>query len=229
MRNQSGSALVVAILVLLTVLGIGIGGYYVWSQQQTDDEEGSLEPIGNNEEGALDDELDASAPEGFVVYQNSELGFSFVHPVEWGSVDISRYDRDHQGDQYRIGFSGSSVVGAIATADYEYTGPAMGGSTTEIAALSMETNRQSYSGKDIIATGDKYFIGASSSCEYSGEILLRLYMSDVNDYALLQFTWPYQVDEDFDCQQEIHDGMSLLQFFSESAFATFETMATGSR
>lgn len=225
MRDQSGFTLVEILLIVLVLAVLGFGGYYVWSQQSDNEQESASQSTDSEDVTSPENGTTEALPAGFTLYENEELGFEFIHPESWGDVAVRRYEQQHDGAQYSIDFSGTEVVGAIATADFEYTGPARGGGSTEITALDIATNTQYYNEQNTVAKSDRYFIGASSLCEYMGQILLRLYVSELDEYSLLQFTYPYEVEPGFDCLEEIDEDASLLQFFDDRLVADFEAIA----
>lgn len=227
MYKQTGVTLVEVLLIILVVTVIGFGGYYVWSQQQSDDQVSTSQQSTNNENAENpESNTEEALPAGFVLYENEDLGFEFIHPESWGDVAVRRYEPQHDGAQYSINFSESEVIGAIATADYEYTGPARGGGSTEIFAPDIASNRQKYTEQNTVVTGDRYLVGAFSLCEYMGQILLRTYVSELDSFSLLQFTYPYEVQPGFNCVEEASETNNLLAFFDDELIADFEAIAT---
>lgn len=224
MRNQLGFTLVETLLVLLVVLVIGFGGYYVWGQQQVEDNDEASQVIDSDAVPSDDEATLSEIPDDFVLYQDSDIGFEFIHPEAWGDVEVNRFDMEHDGAQYSIDFSSSEVMGSIATADFEFTGPPMGGGIREIGRPDFGYNVAQYDARNTAFSSDSYLVGASSLCEYAGVINLRLYIGELDDFSLMQFTYPHQVPEGFDCRQDAGEDDQLLTFFDDSLISDFQAM-----
>lgn len=89
-RNQIGSVGILSIVLILLVLGLG--GFAAWRYF----DENKTDTPQTSQQASSADEL----PEGFVLYENQEAGFSFGYPREWGEVRIEEFDSPSKGDTY---------------------------------------------------------------------------------------------------------------------------------
>lgn len=90
-NNQSGIAHLVALLIIVIIAVVGFAGWRVYTLDQ---ENKKLNKTANTQiptPGRSDDESvvtlpKSTIPEGFIAYENKELGFKFAYPKTWGEV-----------------------------------------------------------------------------------------------------------------------------------------------
>ena len=97
MNKQKGFSLVEGLLIVLILCVVGFAGYTVWNDNQDDDSEQTdtvqQESTQQSVEQPSDPSEEApSIPEGWVKYENEELGISFNHTSEWGNIIEKDFD-----------------------------------------------------------------------------------------------------------------------------------------
>lgn len=127
-NNQKGFSAVEA-LVIVVILGIvGFGGWYVWHKGQKSEQPSKANT--STKDSGSDQAADTSyrIPEGYEFYENSELGFKFAYPKNYGAfasqgnvngVDIIK--SSVPTSQYGPGISGAFQIFTYATADQTIT------------------------------------------------------------------------------------------------------------
>lgn len=78
-RQSSGFSAIEIVIALVIVLAAGLGGWYVWhkNKQPAKQSGNSTQQNTNNSQKSSD------IPEGWVWYENSEMGFKFAYPKTW--------------------------------------------------------------------------------------------------------------------------------------------------
>ena len=91
MNKQSGFMLVEGLLIVLVLSVIGFSGYYVWNQQQNKESKETETVQQQQDQTGIKQEISenkkVSIPEGWIVYENETLGFSFAHPQDWTIIE----------------------------------------------------------------------------------------------------------------------------------------------
>lgn len=85
MNKQSGFGLV-GVLIIIPVVGlISFAGWSVWKSSSQSNTKTSVKPVTDTTKEVVKvEDKKAEAPEGFTLYQNEEIGFSFYYPEYWG-------------------------------------------------------------------------------------------------------------------------------------------------
>ncbi len=91
-KNQSGIAPVVVVLLLVLVGIVGFAGWRVYDSQKKTNE--SLDRAASNIETITKQKNESKIPEGFVGYENKELGFKFAYPKEWGDISQKQFSKE---------------------------------------------------------------------------------------------------------------------------------------
>ena len=111
MDNQ-GISKVGVVVSVLALVALVVTGWF-WYQSEQDD---------NSEVADVDSEEEEEAPrypDGWVEYGDSELGFSFAYPQEWGEVETEQ-DEGMTGVAFSASFSGNdNVTLAAESTGYE--------------------------------------------------------------------------------------------------------------
>ena len=132
MNTQKGFTLVEGLLIFLVVAVVCFGGYYIWSQNQDNEVEQTettqqeeAEQQNNQDE---DDSIEkvSTIPEGWIEYENSELGISFIYPTKYGDVEPTQVDNNENQNFFE--FSKDSKIFTIGGFEKDYTTPGRGGS-----------------------------------------------------------------------------------------------------
>ena len=118
-NNRGFGAPIVVLLVVILGL-IGLVGYYVYSQQDSDSDN---EPTLQVRPTDKDEDERAVVPDGWMTYKSDILGVEFSYPGEWGQVKEEETDFANEqhasGKQYTLSFSGNDKVQAGSyTADW---------------------------------------------------------------------------------------------------------------
>ena len=115
-KSQQGIAHVVLVFLLVAVLsGAGFAGYKVYQGNK-----GKQHAINTSTEQPKEDDKASSIPEGFVEYENKELGFKFAYPKEWGGAEVEPGpENDHlvAGSESVITFTQNNDVTAGLASD----------------------------------------------------------------------------------------------------------------
>lgn len=87
MKTQNGFSIVGIVITILILIGASFVGWRVYGShgKKTDDasQKAGNTNIANKQKGSKEE---YKAPEGFVVYDNRELGFRFSYPNHWGAL-----------------------------------------------------------------------------------------------------------------------------------------------
>lgn len=168
--NQNGFGLVEGLLIAVIVLLLGFGGYYVWNENQEEDmTSSSQESTKDNsmQSGDSQPEQADATPEGWTNYENSQYGFSFSYPEEWGSVIDGRF---HDGENYFAKTFSNNEYLIFGAPIQEYESPGRGGVLTDPIGF-IERDGEFYF---------EYLGGAESLAQGSGEEFPKPYVY-VND------------------------------------------------
>jgi len=136
--NQKGFSLVEGLLIVVAVLLLGFGGYYVWNEyqdQSNQNQESSAQDSSTDQQAASEQQTDEVASnndalgEGGVVYETDT--FSITHPTEWVIQEDPQltnhnfaYDIFVNGE--RIAFFNNSVSGFGASEDMNVSDVTLG-------------------------------------------------------------------------------------------------------
>jgi len=128
-NNQKGFGVVEA-LVIIVILGfVGFGGWYIWQKGQKNESNQSNANVNDKDSGKGQTQKDSyKVPEGYTVYENKELGFTFAYPKEYGSFSSQGEVSGTQiiksavpKTQYGPGINGAFQIYTYATADQAIT------------------------------------------------------------------------------------------------------------
>lgn len=128
-NNQKGFGVVEA-LVIIVILGfVGFGGWYIWQKGQKNESNQSNANVNDKDSGKGQTQKDSyKVPEGYTVYENKELGFTFAYPKEYGSFSSQGEVSGAQiiksavpKTQYGPGINGAFQIYTYATADQAIT------------------------------------------------------------------------------------------------------------
>lgn len=174
--NKKGFAHIGIVFIVFALLVAGGAGYYVWSKNRDDKASKTAETKGI---AIVDDEEPCTAPDGYMVYDNTDARFCFVHPEEWGtaSVALGVIDVTNESGSGWLGtFSAESNASfAFLSDDWAYTGPGRGGPNNAVGFLTYEVFAPSAGDStdyDIkINTADKQLYGATTDFNIQGAIV----------------------------------------------------------
>ncbi len=86
-KNQSGISHIILVLLLLVAVGVvGYVGYKVGTSKKA--------PANNTDSTDTIKKEESKVPEGFVEYDNKELGFKFAYPKEW-KLKVTKQPADY--------------------------------------------------------------------------------------------------------------------------------------
>lgn len=184
-KNQSGIA---HLAILLLVIAAGIVGFTGWKVYDTNKKTNNSQTTTDSTSAASQAQTNASdkeykeykIPEGFVKYENKDLGFKFAYPKEWGDVTVSKdagysvysYSADKPKDGtlfYFLKFSKLDTVSA-SLKSLKYTHGGRGGFEGDITGFcklpnGYATNRQA----GVITINEQGDYKASGKSECSTE------------------------------------------------------------
>ncbi len=158
--NQNGFTLVEGLLIIIALsLIVGVS-YFVYSVQK-DNNKNDTSNSKVKQDTPDSATTPSTIPDGWTEYKNQELGFSFAHPKDWGTVTVSPTTFEHTGKGYSVSFSGTDIKGMVASEDYGYTGPGRGGIYWEVNGSYSEMS------KGVISSAEQ----AKTSSNYSTQLL----------------------------------------------------------
>ena len=116
--NQKGFTVVEGLLIVVAVLVLGFGGYYVWNENQKDN---SLSSAHENSEQKSGEESELTDEQVLSNYESSELGVKFSYPTEWGQVILDKDPKDPlvSGKDYYLSFTNKDIQATFRSKDYE--------------------------------------------------------------------------------------------------------------
>jgi hypothetical protein len=97
-KNQKGFAhLGIVLLALFVILAVSFAGWKVYdsSKSKTTDTQASSSPNKVTRQKAKESPVQEKPkiPEGYVTYENKDIGFKFAYPKDWGTIVRSGDDR----------------------------------------------------------------------------------------------------------------------------------------
>lgn len=107
--NQHGIVAHIVLLAVILILGVGATGLLVWKsahEKKVVPEASTVLPTDKKMSQVV-----VSMPDGFVTYENKELGFSFAYPKEWGTIDVRFDGSAPSSDLFLALFSGMKESG----------------------------------------------------------------------------------------------------------------------
>lgn len=103
--DQSGFTAIHVVLILVLLGIIGVAGWKVYDAGKA-----SVKPAATTSPVPAAKKEAPKIPDGFVEYQNKELGFKFAYPKDWGEVQFSTHDGAEGGKSFHGTFSSKSVI-----------------------------------------------------------------------------------------------------------------------
>lgn len=180
--NKKGFEPIAIILIVLALLLAGGAGYYVWNRNRDKPKTETVsEAVEDEATSDVEDEGDGActAPEGYLVYDNTDVRFCFVYPEGWGttSVALGVIDASNEvGNGWLGTFSlEANASFAFLADDWDYIGPGRGGPNNAVGFLTYEVFAPSAGDTtdyDIkINTADRQLVGSTSDFNIQGAIV----------------------------------------------------------
>ncbi len=111
-KNQNGFSLPHILLFLVVVAVLGFAGWRVYDAQKNAN--GSLSDVGDSNKVVKQEKKEAAykpvIPDGWKTYTNSEYGFSFAYPQEWGDLQSAAPGHGSDYDPYWLLFLKSANI-----------------------------------------------------------------------------------------------------------------------
>ena len=82
-NNQSGIAHIALILIIVLIAGLGFAGWRVYTVNQENKKLKDTASKTETKPASKEEAPKSTIPEGFVEYENKELGYKFVYPKTW--------------------------------------------------------------------------------------------------------------------------------------------------
>lgn len=83
-KNQNGFSFLESLLIIVILCLVGITGWYVWSKNQPEESTKTNSPETSDVTQDFNTKSgEYEVPEGFVPYENKDIGFKFYHPEDW--------------------------------------------------------------------------------------------------------------------------------------------------
>ena len=82
-NNEKGFGVLGLLLIILTILLIGVAGWYVWNKQQKDDATSKTTSSASGKKAAESGAAEKDPTAGWIAYSNAPGDFSFRHPSTW--------------------------------------------------------------------------------------------------------------------------------------------------
>ncbi len=87
-KNQAGIA---PLVIILSILVLGVVGFAAYRVGKSDNKSNNEAIATNtNSQPLASQQPEKTIPEGFVSYENKELGVKFAYPSEWGVVEVKK-------------------------------------------------------------------------------------------------------------------------------------------
>ena len=84
--NRKGFSLIPALLILV-IIGLLAGtGWYVWDSKNNSDKDQNSTSQTETKSGSTKPGI----PEGYIKYENKDVGFSFAYPEKWGTLTFNK-------------------------------------------------------------------------------------------------------------------------------------------
>ncbi len=175
--NKKGFEPIMIVLLAAALLVAGGAGYYVWNRNRDKPAVATSSKIAADV--ATEEDSACTAPEGYTVYNNTDVRFCFVYPEEWGvaSVALGVIDVTHEDGHGWLGtFSlNSNASFAFLSNDWAYTGPGRGGPNHAVGFVTYEVFAASAGDTtdyDIkFNTDSKQLVGATTDFNIQGAIV----------------------------------------------------------
>lgn len=142
--NKKGSkGKLILLVITLVVLFSAASSFATYKIRENKNEEPVAQTNEDSSSQASSETKQNTAPEGYVFYENKELGFKFAYPKEWGDITLSTDGGRMAGTgEYMIGeFSGATniIFGGRGT-DYKVT-DGRGGARIDLGRFSKVAGR----------------------------------------------------------------------------------------
>ena len=141
-KNENGFAHLGLILIVVLVIGaVGFTGWKVYYKNRNEtatQTQKSNTPNPAEKQNVAITKEEQKIPDGFVPYENKELGFKFAYPKEWGDVSLTdnsqaKQQQHEAGDRYSLRFSKNQrFFMALQSKDFKFLVGKDGSSCTPI-------------------------------------------------------------------------------------------------
>lgn len=116
-KNQKGFTVLEIVLILALIGVIGFAGWNWYVANQESEPAESREEVTDSADEEDEEEV-YTVPEGWTEYANSDLGFAFAYPEEWGQVKVSKESMAEDPKSFQGNFSNSDVSFGISAKDH---------------------------------------------------------------------------------------------------------------
>lgn len=168
MKNQKGFTVVEGLLILVIVGLIGGVGWYVWDAKKESDK--SLNQASSTDISGTTKTSETPTPDGYVKYENKELGISFIYLKEWGDVTKTEFDGQGNSDYFAFDKFDGLTVGGLRK---DYTHPGRGGSLVDYGGFIEESNEfkfRSRADKSAQDVAEGYKLNTAKNCIVSTDV-----------------------------------------------------------
>ena len=196
-HNQQGFTVVEGILIFVIVAVIGGIGWYVWKQNDSkkSSQNGAQQAAaGDGADGDGAGSAGCTAPEGYSVYTNNDIGYCFAYPTSWGTVTLHDgvIDPAYEPDGAFWGSFSDNTDASFAhvTTDWEYTGPGRGGpiNATGFTVYELYVEYPSTPSSIKINNADKQLVASNSMLDIEGAIVTAKHrFTSTPSYAGIEF------------------------------------------
>lgn len=225
--NKKGFEPIVIILIVLALMLAGGAGYYVWNRNQ----DKATEKIVSDDSASVADsegESACTAPEGYLVYDNTDVRFCFVYPEEWGttSVALGVIDASNEVGNGWLGTFSTEANASFAflADDWDYIGPGRGGPNNAVGFLTYEIYEPTpgdVTDYDIkISNADMQLYGTTSDFNIQGAIVIAMRrFIESEPYAGIEFQLNAPATGAFDIETAV-----VGDFVTEAQFDQMEVV-----
>lgn len=231
-KNSSGFGAIETVLILFIVAIVGFIGWYVYKQKNSktpkDTSTETAQQSTKKKSSAAESKGTASctAPAGYTVYTNTEIGYCFAYPTAWGSVTLHsgvidpRYE---PAGAYWGSFSANANAsfGHVRT-DWTYSGPGRGGPINATGFTVYEMFIPDPSTPSVIRINDanKVLIATNSILDIEGVIIkAQRRFTETPNYAGMSFQLNVPATGSFNPETD-----SPSNLVTEAQFVTMETI-----
>ncbi len=225
-KNEKGFGIAEALLVLVILALVGFLAWWVYKQnsRQTPTQEENTQATAEPQASAVQE--GCVETDGYSVYTNTDIGFCFLYPTEWGSVTLEEGIIDasqEAGQGYRGNFGEEPNASfALRTSDWAYNGPIRDGSAHAVGFNTYESFEFGDTTPHVIRTNTdtSQLVAYSTDFNFKGAVVVaKKPFADTGNYAGIEFNFNVEGGDDFDAMTD-----SPSEIVNDERFTQLDTI-----